>query len=332
MDSNKVNFTKAAYKSLHSMNGELPILDALTGLPNRALFFDRMRRELARVRRYKSGFALMMLDLDGFDTFNNNNGRDMGDAVLCDVAKQLISTVRDVDSVARTGADEFAILLDGVTSRNVAEVVALKIIRSTSRTITLSNGSQIAVGASAGVVFSRPDGPSAEQMLISAEEAVNVAKSNGKGLINFSKVLHEEPHPEQHLVSAYQDGDMNLGISIMDEQHRAMANYINGILASLVDGDKSTRLFKRLDLLLELCEINFKTEEDLIKQNNLAGLESHQIEHQRQLMKLRTLFGKLNFNEQELAKLHQSVNEWLLEHINGNDTELAAALKSKGIS
>lgn len=332
MDSYKVNLTKTGHESLHSLHGQLPIHDELTGLPNRALFFDRMRRELARVRRYNSGFAIMMLDLDEFDTFNTNNGRDVGDMVLCDVAKQLISTVRDVDSVARTGADEFAILLDGVTSKHVAEIVALKIIRSTSRVIKLENGSQIAVGASAGVAFSRLNTPSVEQMLLSAEAALNVAKGNGKGLINFGLEVQEGADSLKHHDSVSQIGDMNLGISIMDEQHRAMANYINGILASLMDGDKSTKLFKRVDLLLELCEINFKTEEDLIKQYKLPDFDSHHIEHQRQIMKLRTLFGKLNFNEQELEKLHQEINEWLLEHISGHDAELAAQLKDKGIS
>ncbi len=306
--------------------------DTLTGLPNRELFFDRMSRSLARVRRYEIGFAVMMLDLDEFEGINDANGYAAGDLVLCNVAKQLSSIVRDVDTVARTGGNEFGIILDGVTSKKEAEIVALKIFRSMSGPIKLDDGKHIKIGASVGIVFSPQDGYQAEQLMLCADQVMNVAKKNGKGLIGFSKSLQsadiklEQPMPESLF------GDMNLGISIIDAQHMAMSNFIQGIIDSLTNGDKTTKLLKRVELLVELCQIHFKTEEDLMKRHDIPGVEEHHAEHQLRLNSLRKIFGNMHFNEQQLATVAHDIKEWHMGHIRGQDTELAALLRSKGVS
>ena len=316
----------------HNASRHLAFHDSLTGLPNRDLFFDRMSRELSRVRRYESGFALMMLDLDEFEGVNDANGQEAGDRVLCDIAKQLISSVRDVDTVARTGGDEFAILLDGVTSKKVAEIVALKIMRSMSVPIKLDDGTHINIGASVGIAMSPQDGYQAEQLMLCADQAMNVAKNNGKGLIGFSNNLQTAPKKigQPSSVSAF--GDMHLGIAIIDAQHKSMANFIQGIIDSLISGDKSTNLHKRIDLLAELCQVHFQTEEDLMKNHNIPGVEKHHAEHQRKLTSLRTIFRNLNFNEQQLATVTLEIREWLLGHIREHDKELVAQLRNKGVS
>jgi diguanylate cyclase (GGDEF)-like protein/hemerythrin-like metal-binding protein len=306
--------------------------DTLTGLPNRDLFFDRMSHSLARVRRYETGFAVMMLDLDEFEGVNDAKGYAAGDMVLCDVAKQLNSIVRDVDTVARTGGDEFGILLDGITSKKEAETVALKIIRSMSDPIRLDDGTHIKVGASVGIVFSPQDGYHAEQLMLCADQAMNVAKNKGKGLISFSNNQQTATENSKPASPETVFNDMNLGISIMDAQHMAMANYIQGIIDSLTNGDKSIKLQKRVELLVELCQIHFQTEEDLMKRYNVPGVEEHHAEHQRRLNSLRTIFGGLNFNDQKLVMVAAEIKEWLLGHIRSQDTELASILRSKGVS
>jgi diguanylate cyclase (GGDEF)-like protein/hemerythrin-like metal-binding protein len=317
---------------LHNDTAHPAFHDSLTGLPNRDLFVERMNRELARVRRYESSFALIVLDLDGFEAVNDINGHDAGDRVLCDVANQLASTVRDVDTVARTGGDEFAILLDGIRSKKEAEIVALKIIKSMSGPIKLGNGTHIKIGASAGVVLSPQDGYLAEQLMLCADQAMNVAKNNGKGLIGFGRNMQAPSKRMNQSSPASPSGNQNLGISILDEQHKAMSNFIQGIIESLKNGDHSTKLLKRVDLLVELCRIHFKTEEDMIQLYDLGCLDEHRAEHQVQLKNLRLIFGNLNFNEKELAKVTHEVNEWLSEHIREQDTELAAQLINKGVS
>lgn len=312
--------------------GYRPFHDPLTGLPNRDLFVERMNRELARVRRYECGFALIMLDLDEFEAVNNTNGHDAGDQVLCDVANHLASAVRDVDTVARTGSDEFAILLDGVTNKKEAEIVALKVMKSMSRPIELDNGTQIRIGASAGIVLSPQDGYLAEQLMLCANQAMNVARNNGRGLIGFGRNLQTASGKAGQSSPGAPPTSMNMGISILDEQHKAMANFIQGIIESLKDGDHSTKLLKRVDLLVELCRIHFKTEEDLMQLHGLDGSDTHRTEHQVKLKQLRSIFGNLSFNEKELAKVIQNANEWLWEHIKEHDTRLAVQLRKKEVS
>jgi diguanylate cyclase (GGDEF)-like protein len=280
-------------KDAHARNSIklLSSYDPLTGLPGRDLFFDRLRRELARVRRYEIGFALMLLDLDGFERENNVNDQASVDLVVGNVAKLLISAVRDIDTVARMGRNEFAILLDGVTSKNEAELVAGKIIRSLSEPIKSANGTHLKTGANAGIVLSPLDGDQAGELMVCAKQAMHEAKNNSQSQIGFSKNFKTPSDQFSQPSPAAPLGVMNLGIAIMDAQHLAMANYIQGILDSLASGDKSTKLLKRVDLLIELCQIHFQTEEDLIKHNNLPGLEEHHVEHQRRIKHLRALFG-----------------------------------------
>jgi diguanylate cyclase (GGDEF)-like protein/hemerythrin-like metal-binding protein len=305
--------------------------DPLTGLPGRDLFFDRMRRELARVRRYEIGFALMILALEGIEGDNDVNDQASVDLAICNVTRLLISTVRDIDTIARMGRNEFAILLDGITSQTEAELVVGKIIRSFSEPIELENGTHLKIGINAGIVLSPHDGDQAEELMVCANRAMREAKKN-RGQFGFSKNFQAPPKQPLQPLPASPFGDMNLGISIMDAQHTSMANYIQGIIDSLSNGDKSTKLLKRLELLVELCQLHFQTEEDMIKRHDLPGLEEHHLEHQRRLTHLRTLFGKMNFKEEKLRQLTQETQEWLLGHIRVHDTKLAEQLRSKGVS
>jgi diguanylate cyclase (GGDEF)-like protein/hemerythrin-like metal-binding protein len=302
--------------------------DPLTGLPNRDLFIDRMNQELARERRYERGFALMMINLNTFGPINEENGQSVGDSGLRNVAKLLISNVRDIDTVARMRGEEFAVLLNGVSSKREAEIVARKIINSISAPIQLENGTVLKISAKVGIVLSPQDGNQPEQLMLCAIHALNAAKSNGNNLIGFnSTATNPEPAP-----AATPSDSRKLGISIIDAQHTAMANYIQGILDSLSNGDKSIKLEKRVELLIELCQIHFQTEEDLMRRHNLPDCEEHHAEHQQLLNSLRAIFRNLNFNDLRLEKFALEINEWLSSHIRGQDAELSAQLKLKGVS
>lgn len=153
--------------------------DPLTGLANRALFEDRLARALVRARRHQSMIAVLLVDLDGFKPINDLHGHGCGDAVLRAVAGRMRGVVRESDTVARHGGDEFVILLDDLRDPADCGTVAAKLLQAqreplvageVALTVTLSIGS---------AVFPR-DGEDAAGLLGSADRAMYAAKRSGR--------------------------------------------------------------------------------------------------------------------------------------------------------
>jgi diguanylate cyclase (GGDEF)-like protein/PAS domain S-box-containing protein len=158
--------------------------DALTGLPNRALLLDRVRREIARTRRGDRPFALHLIDLDGFKNINDGLGHSVGDNYLKAVAERLMSLVRDTDTVARLGGDEFAILQTHVTNSEDAADLARRAIEAISAPWTVA-GQQVAASASIGVALHPSDGSDAQELLKNTDLAMYRAKAEGGNVHRF---------------------------------------------------------------------------------------------------------------------------------------------------
>ncbi len=155
--------------------------DALTGLPNRNLFTDRLEMSLRRFRRFpKLFFAVFFLDLDFFKQVNDRYGHDMGDQLLKAIAEILKSCVRANDTVARLGGDEFTILLDSITSIAEVKNVAERIQEKVRAPFTLS-GELIQCGISMGVVLSAFRYRQAADLIKDADIALYQAKQRGRG-------------------------------------------------------------------------------------------------------------------------------------------------------
>jgi diguanylate cyclase (GGDEF)-like protein len=155
--------------------------DALTGLPNRALFEDRLERALAATRRHPEDLlALLYLDLDRFKKVNDTLGHPAGDELLCEVAKRLTEVVRGSDTVARLGGDEFAILHTQLGSERDISALCERIIQAISAPFDLI-GSQVFVGISIGVARSDCDGFDRTELSRKADIALYGAKAEGRG-------------------------------------------------------------------------------------------------------------------------------------------------------
>ena len=155
--------------------------DGLTGLANRALFLDRVRLTMARLRRRPDrGFAVMFLDLDGFKKVNDTLGHAAGDDLLCIVAQRLTRSLRPQDTVARFGGDEFALLLDETNRPDEAMQVAERLQAEIGRTIETA-GEHARVGASMGIAMATTGYAEAEGLLRHADSAMYAAKRAGKG-------------------------------------------------------------------------------------------------------------------------------------------------------
>ncbi len=154
--------------------------DALTGLPNRALFMDRLKLSTERTRRRKGHvFAVLFLDLDGFKAINDSMGHIIGDQLLIQVSRRMKACLRTTDTIARLGGDEFAILLEDLTD----ERESLRIVERLQKELTLPfklGASEIQVTASIGVTGSNPKYEGAEEILRDADIAMYRAKSSGK--------------------------------------------------------------------------------------------------------------------------------------------------------
>jgi diguanylate cyclase (GGDEF)-like protein/PAS domain S-box-containing protein len=153
--------------------------DALTGLPNRLLFRDRVVSAIAHARRNRRGVAVMYLDLDHFKLVNDSLGHSLGDALLAEVGTRLQGCVRASDTISRLGGDEFTILLMDTSSQEVIAGVARKILQSLAHPFRVG-GHELFVTASIGISTFPGDGDEVETLLKSADSAMYRAKELGR--------------------------------------------------------------------------------------------------------------------------------------------------------
>ncbi len=153
--------------------------DPLTGLPNRLLFSDRLTQRLMRSRGTPQPLAVMYLDLDRFKTINDTLGHNVGDQLLRDVAQRLKQCLRETDTLARMGGDEFTIILADVEMHEEAEAVARKILDVLAEPIII-NGNELFVTASIGISVYPMDGSDVETLVRNADTAMYQAKELGR--------------------------------------------------------------------------------------------------------------------------------------------------------
>jgi diguanylate cyclase (GGDEF)-like protein/PAS domain S-box-containing protein len=160
---------------LHEQLQYLAQYDALTRLPNRQLFHDRLDSALVRAARNPGVFSLLFLDLDKFKQVNDLHGHAAGDLLLREVARRLSGCVREADTVARIGGDEFVVLLEGIQSPEDATRVAEKIRDALSLPVTIGNLTLRTI-ASIGIAMYPQHGESAQQLLKYADDAMYQVK------------------------------------------------------------------------------------------------------------------------------------------------------------
>ncbi len=161
-----------AYQAFH---------DPLTGLPNRALFMDRLEHALTKAERNRSGLAVLFIDVDRFKTINDSLGHSAGDELLAVTGDRLVAALyKPYDTVARFGGDEFAVLLEDVTFAEDAAAVAARIVKACESPLTLQ-GSEVTASVSVGLAHSRGSDQTSAEILRAADIALYQAKRSGRG-------------------------------------------------------------------------------------------------------------------------------------------------------
>jgi len=179
--------------------------DALTGLPNRRLFGDRLAHELKRVRRDGQHLALLVLDLDHFKSVNDRFGHDVGDALLVEAAERLRAGVREIDMVARLGGDEFVVLLcDLGAEPGAVERIARTLVERLASPYPQLQG-QLQPSASIGIALCPGDSLEAESLYRCADQALYAAKAAGRRSFRFHTTrLQQAAHAHSQLAAELQ--------------------------------------------------------------------------------------------------------------------------------
>ncbi|TLS66172.1 GGDEF domain-containing protein [Mariprofundus erugo] len=178
---------------------QLAHFDAVTSLPNRTLFFERLSKSITLASRHQQKLAVLFIDLDGFKEVNDSFGHDTGDAVLKAVAERLTTHVRGADTVGRVGGDEFLVLLNEISSPAAGEIVARKMIDTLNQPI-IDGEISCQVGASIGIAIFPDDGNDIETLIKQADDAMYVAKRGGKNqFISYAQAFADGPGQHQPL-------------------------------------------------------------------------------------------------------------------------------------
>lgn len=214
---------KQAEEEIHN----LAYFDPLTRLPNRRLLLDRMQNALAKSVRSKHYGALMFLDLDHFKVLNDTKGHEYGDKMLVEVARRLTLSIRDVDSVARFGGDEFVVLLEGLSidlkeAVTQAGMIAEKIRAALSQTY-LIEGHPHESSPSIGVILFNGDEVDVDELFKRADLAMYQAKEGGRNMVRFFEptmqaVLESRTLMEQALRQALPNNELELFYQVQTNQ------------------------------------------------------------------------------------------------------------------
>lgn len=304
----------------------LAFYDPLTDLPNRALFFDRLGQTLVQSKRDGFPFALLLLDLDGFKAVNDAYGHETGDALLQAVGRRLRNCVRESDTVARMGGDEFIILLPRLRDSNDAMQVADKVIESLARRFSLT-GHECRVGASIGLCIAPDDGGDMEALLSHADAAMYRSKERGKNTwTRYEPTLSNGKVVKVAFLEWSEE--LSVGVPVLDEQHTRLAALLSHIGGAIKTGQPEERIQVLLDELIAFTRYHFESEERLMSQCGYVDTLIHQQAHRKLLEDLLSI--QRRFPSASLMLTLQALKEWLITHITERDRRLGEALIAAG--
>lgn len=179
-----------AFKAHQTQLEHIAHYDALTGLPNRVLLADRLRLAMLQSQRRNLSLAVAYLDLDGFKAVNDIHGHDMGDELLITIAQHMKATLRDGDTLARIGGDEFVVVLTDLEHPKDCDPVLARLLQAAAEVVMLGH-TELQVSASIGVTLYPQDGGDADQLLRHADQAMYLAKQAGKNRYHLFDVAHD---------------------------------------------------------------------------------------------------------------------------------------------
>lgn len=277
--------------------------DPLTQLPNRRLLHDRLQVAMAQTRRNGNRLAMMLIDLDRFKPVNDRFGHEIGDVVLRSVAARMRACLRESDTLARVGGDEFVAVVLGIDAVEDALGVAEKIRAELIAPVLLDNGQQVSIAGSIGVALFPDHGESERVLQNRADEAMYVSKSRGRNCVTlYERAMHPvvtarvgEDVPVLRLVW---HGAFQSGLAEIDNEHRGLFERANAVFDAMLratpaDGGR----LSLLDPLIRDVEQHFAHEEALLEKMGYRGLPAHALRHRLLLKRVHMLHRRASVGE-----------------------------------
>jgi diguanylate cyclase (GGDEF)-like protein/PAS domain S-box-containing protein/hemerythrin-like metal-binding protein len=264
----------------------LAFYDALTDLPNRMLLNDRLQQALVAAKRDDAHIALLFLDLDKFKPVNDSFGHDVGDHLLKEAARRILACVRESDTVARIGGDEFIVLLRTVEDARDALAVAEKIRAALNQPFALK-GLRLEVSSSIGLALYPAHGSDAFALAKNADIAMYQAKSAGRNSVrifspdSLTDVFEESAGGSKSIVRLVWRAAYNSGNPVIDQEHRELFRLANVLLEKAgVQRDEPIEFDAAFDALLRHLVEHFAHEESILASHGYAQLAEHAAQHQ----------------------------------------------------
>ena len=300
--------------------------DRLTQLPNRALLVDRLAMAIEEGRRTRCHVAVLFLDLDGFKAVNDDHGHKAGDELLVAVAHRLRSCVRATDTVARTGGDEFVIVLGHLGEPRDALTVAAKVHAALGHPIAGRDGREYRIGASLGVSYFPEHGAEIDRLIDHADTAMYLSKLAGK---NRTTVFAGAPADQADEPWFRFGPEHEIGIADIDDQHRHLMQIAERFNAAIKARRSEKDIARLFEELVGFVRHHFQTEEQWMARYGYPGLEVHRKLHEGLLDEVGHIRERLA-QAGELVVV-QTIKDWLLDHIETADRAMGAYIAGQRV-
>ena len=260
--------------------------DHLTGLPNRRLLHDRLQVAMQRARREHSRLAMMLIDLDRFKPVNDTHGHSVGDLLLKLVASRMSACLRESDTLARVGGDEFVVVIPNVGSDQDALRVAEKIRLELNRPFELAGGFTVSIACSIGIAIFPEHGTDEKVLASNADDAMYVAKEQGRNRVYLmrsplDKSARKGGGRELSFMRLVWQRSYRCGNERIDREHLALFDRANTVIhAAIAAGEGGEQLPQALDDLIECVVQHFAHEESILAEHAYAALHEHAALHQ----------------------------------------------------
>jgi hemerythrin-like metal-binding protein len=236
--------------------------------------------------------------------------------------------VRESDTVARLGGDEFTIILQGIACPQDALHVAAQVVKQLRAPIDAGGGRECLIGASVGIALYPHHGRDLDTLLAHADQAMYQSKHSGKNTFTLY-----EPAPSDHEAVPRQPlivwtRDREVGVSIIDEQHKELMDRLNSLVDALTDAESRETIKRLLEGLLNFTRHHFTTEENLMRRYSYEHIGPHHHQHQSLLDDLLRI--DQDFEADGLTRTLLAVKNWFFKHIKHSDVPLACHLLAHG--